>query len=307
MAARLGGWIPAYSDLTRHRKTVRVAETLRIKAHGPQAVAGYLVTLWNRAAAENTPPDGGPVPEASIEHWAEWSGKRGVLLDALVVAGFMERRQDGLYFHDWEEGGGRVVVTRHQNAERRRRARQREATRDVTRDTERDVPRDVTRLEERRGEEKRSEPPPTPSAPTAPRLPRPGQGGGLASPESPEGLVRAKHDEFHATMSEGTAVLIRETLTLHQHAEGERAACLVRHIADADGQLASARRERRIANPWRWWLKALEGEMASCGADSAAPDEHLESLSLPPDELIPELRESGQIRDLPRPGARRVI
>lgn len=111
---RQGGYVPAYSDLTRHEKTLRVADRLRIRNHGPQAVAGYLVTLWNRCAQENIPtPEGGPLPEDRIEHWAEWGGKRGAFFDALLEAGFIERHQDGrLYLHDWEHGGGRIVAAR---------------------------------------------------------------------------------------------------------------------------------------------------------------------------------------------------
>lgn len=124
MAARQGSWIPVYSDLTRHEKTQRVADQLRIKQHGPQAVAGYLVALWNRAAQERVPvPAGGPIAERVVEHWAEWEGRRGAFLEALVAAGFLDRRDDGLYLHDWEDGGGKSVKVRAHATERMRRYR----------------------------------------------------------------------------------------------------------------------------------------------------------------------------------------
>lgn len=112
MADRAGGWVPIYSDLTRHPKTCQVAAELRIKQHGPQAVAGYLATLWAKASAERVPVAGGPVPERSIEHWAEWGGKHGAFVKALLSAGYIERRLDGVYFHDWEEGAGRLALAR---------------------------------------------------------------------------------------------------------------------------------------------------------------------------------------------------
>jgi len=111
---RTVGYVPAYSDLTRHDKTKLMAQRLGMKQHGPQAVAGYLVTLWNRCAQENVPtPDGGPLAEESIEFWAEWMGKRGAFLTAAMEAGYIERHEDGrLYLHDWEHGGGRIVAAR---------------------------------------------------------------------------------------------------------------------------------------------------------------------------------------------------
>lgn len=154
---RQGGWIPAYSDLTRHQKTRDAAQRLGLKAHGKEAVAGYLVTLWNRAAAERIPtPDGGPIPAESIEYWAEWSGKRGAFLRALLEAGFVEQGEDGVYLHDWEDGGGKSVKQRTRWA-RNQQAR-RGAVRADNRDDNRADVRDEVRETDQTRPDQRSDP-----------------------------------------------------------------------------------------------------------------------------------------------------
>ena len=143
---RQGQWVPAYSDLARHEKTLAVARALGFKKHGPQAVAGYLITLWNRAASERIPADlGGPLTEAAVEHWAEWEGRRGAFLAALIASGYIDRRDGLLYLHDWRDGGGRSVKSSADAAERARRYRER--TQEVTRDATGDATRDATRDE----------------------------------------------------------------------------------------------------------------------------------------------------------------
>lgn len=115
-------WIESHQSLSRHRKTIRLVAILKCDRH---KVIGHLHELW-WWALDNATIDGeltGLTAE-EIAHGAEWPLKDAErFIDALVTAGFLERRADGFVLHDWYEFAGKLLAKRASNKERMRVAR----------------------------------------------------------------------------------------------------------------------------------------------------------------------------------------
>jgi len=90
--------------------------------HKLQAI-GLLHCLWWWAL--DYAPDGhlDRYDPLDIAIGAEWEGDPETLLEALISCGFVDRREDGLYLHDWMEYAGRLIERRRADAERKRAAR----------------------------------------------------------------------------------------------------------------------------------------------------------------------------------------
>ena len=129
-------WIELHQSLPSHRKTLRLQSLLSIKQ--PQAV-GHLCLLW-LWALDNA--EDGALREVSNREIALVSGfnprRADEFVDALVATGFLDRTDNSLRIHDWEDYGGKLQESRKKNAERQKRFRKRNAsisvteTRDVT-------------------------------------------------------------------------------------------------------------------------------------------------------------------------------
>ena len=114
-------WIELHQTLPSNRKTLRLMS--RLKLRRSQAV-GHLCLLWLWAL--DNARDGAlcGVSDREIAQVADFNPKRaGELVDALVETGFLERREDGLYLHDWEDYAGRLLEMRRKNVERCKRNR----------------------------------------------------------------------------------------------------------------------------------------------------------------------------------------
>lgn len=301
---RQGGWVPAYSDITRNRKTRAAADALRISRH---QLVGHLIAFWTWAREQKTPvPVGGPLYEEDIERAAEWTGKRGKFVEALEKAaatvsesghGFLVRGDDGLlYIHDWTDGGGRGVKVSTDAGERRNRNRSRSGSRS---NTDPDREQIATREDQRR-----SDPPPTPSAPRA--APAADIASPRRSPASPgepesEGVAAylAVHDRFLSTWGprdDGQRLRVLDSPCAQR-------GCLLEHVQQAERSLSDRDTwPRPPRQPWSAFAKALDHAMASCdlgNAPDSAEGEHLESLPLPPDDELDYLRKTGQIAPIP--------
>lgn len=110
-------WIELHQAVFRHPKTLAVAEALGIDRF---RVIGHLSALW--CWALDARPDGGPLSDRDVRAGAEWTQRKN-LTAALLDAGFLDRRDDGLWLHDWTDYAGRLIERRRQNADRMKTAR----------------------------------------------------------------------------------------------------------------------------------------------------------------------------------------
>jgi len=114
-------YIPVSVMLFTHPKTKRAARLAGLSVDG---VVISLMKLW--IWAFNHSRDGKvTIREDILEDEMGWEGKQGVLIAALLNCavddegtGFLERRGDGLYIHDWHDYGGKLFVKREYNAKR---------------------------------------------------------------------------------------------------------------------------------------------------------------------------------------------
>lgn len=151
-------WIESHETLARHPKMFALCDALKIAP--PQAI-GHLHLFWWWCLAYA--PDGALEGKSAtaIARGAEWTGDPTAFVEAIVNSGFVDRDEDGLNVHDWQEFGGKYHAKKDTHRKRMK-AWRKGKSRDnhVTRTSHaRGVP--VTsieeiRLEERRGEEKES-------------------------------------------------------------------------------------------------------------------------------------------------------
>jgi hypothetical protein len=102
-------WFALASDFPNHPKTIRLA--LRL---GDPNAGMYIVRLLAFCAQhEPTGRLDGEAVGAVIETACEWRGASGVLLDALLVSGVVERERRQFVVHGWKERNG-AHVRKHQ-------------------------------------------------------------------------------------------------------------------------------------------------------------------------------------------------
>ena len=114
-------WIELHQEMTRHPKTLALAQTLRISR---REAVGLLVDLWTWGigCAGETGSLRGLSPEG-IAMALDWPVRQaGKLVDALVSCGWFDREGEDYRLHDWEDYTGRLSE-RRRDAERKRTAR----------------------------------------------------------------------------------------------------------------------------------------------------------------------------------------
>lgn len=118
-------WIESHQSLAGHPKTKKFARKLGVSI--PAAI-GHLHMLWWWALDY---AQDGNISRHDPEDIADamgWSGDPDDLFDALLTAGanrpgWIERRDDAYYLHDWHQYGGKFIKERADDAERKRNAR----------------------------------------------------------------------------------------------------------------------------------------------------------------------------------------
>jgi hypothetical protein len=152
-------WIRVHARLIDRPVVGRLVEALRVR---PAAAVGYLVTLWGSISQHAEAGRIGALPDAQIERWAGWDGKRGAFAKWLRATHLDELGRP----REWEEYQGALDRQREADRERRKRFR----TRDVPRDIPRDIPTtpgvtsEVRHAATKRNETKDTTAPPTPTA-----------------------------------------------------------------------------------------------------------------------------------------------
>lgn len=114
-------WIEVHQEMSRHPKTLALAQALKISR---REAVGLLIDLWTwglSCADETgflrvTSPDG-------IAMAMDWPLRQaGKLVDALVSCGWIDQRGSSYSLHDWEDYTSRLSDKRR-DAERKRNAR----------------------------------------------------------------------------------------------------------------------------------------------------------------------------------------
>lgn len=96
-------WIQVYSNLPQHKKTSRLADTLKLTsaAVDPNIVAtGILVGLWTWAVQNAYDGDLSGCSARTIANACQWKKKPETLVRALMETGWLDA---DMKLHDWEE------------------------------------------------------------------------------------------------------------------------------------------------------------------------------------------------------------
>ena len=107
-------WVRLYQNFHKHKKTMALRRAIRT------VEPIQCLWLW---AAENAPDgnlDGMTYDE--IEDAADWHGKRGRAIMAMIEAGFIDVNPDGggMSLHNWEERAGKGIASLMNGRERSR-------------------------------------------------------------------------------------------------------------------------------------------------------------------------------------------
>lgn len=130
-------YVQSATDLNDHWKVEAVADGLGISY---VQVLGHLHLLWwftaNATPESQTTGDLSRFPAVVLEKRLRWDGAEGALVDALTVAGWLDRdNEGGFHVHEWAEHSGQGVVAMNARAAKMREwraARSGTAPRDVT-------------------------------------------------------------------------------------------------------------------------------------------------------------------------------
>lgn len=158
-------WIKSCQELLNHPKTSELAFLLDEEIY---STIGRLHMLWWWALDYAKDGDLSNIKSRIIAQKVGWSGDPEQLINALVESGFLDRTDDGLFIHDWDDYTGGFTEKREKERARKERYRRSRASVDepvddpqVTRDkdgtstgqgwdndgTKWDCPADVPRLD----------------------------------------------------------------------------------------------------------------------------------------------------------------
>lgn len=120
-------WIEVHQSLVSHRKTLALSDALTIE---PAHAVGHLVCLWTWSIDNAPHGDVSQVKPATLARGAGFAVRRAdEFLEALVTSGFLDRDQQRLHIHDFEDYIGKLIARREANVLRTRAARSRHVTR----------------------------------------------------------------------------------------------------------------------------------------------------------------------------------
>lgn len=209
-------WIKLASDLPFHPKALALRRRLR-----DQRAWAWPVRLWLYAA--RFAPDGRFRDAAEVEAAAEWAGKRGALVAALLACRFLDRRGRQFTLHGWEEwtGGDIERMRRDRERKRRERAEVSEGRPQDARGTSTGRPA----LEERRTEQRTCRTDDT----TSPLQPPPSDGEEAGRPEE-EASSSSSKEEDQALVEQYRAAVSQRLGTRISGCKPEQVALLAAHV-----------------------------------------------------------------------------
>ncbi len=114
-------WIEAHQNLPSHPKTKRLARLLNISIR--EAVGSlYMFWWWAMEYAEDG--DLSNYDASDIADGVQWDGEPQEFLNAMIncgpgnKSGFIDKTEDGMFIHDWQEYGGHYLEMREKNRKR---------------------------------------------------------------------------------------------------------------------------------------------------------------------------------------------
>ena len=119
-------WIELHQSLTTHKKTRRLARALGLGVPDgiPQTIGHLcLFWLWCVDGAEDGNLD--DLDAQDIADAAGWTGDPDVFMEAMIAAGFIDKNEDGICVHGWDDYIGRLLAYRAKEKERNRQKSQR--------------------------------------------------------------------------------------------------------------------------------------------------------------------------------------
>ena len=123
-------WIEVHQELIQHPKVKRLARMLNISKFDAM---GRLFAFWSWALDYADNGNLSRFDASDIAEAMEWEGDPQSLVTAMIdcgpggSSGFIERRDGGLFVHDWEGYMGRLISMREKNRERQERYRERKS------------------------------------------------------------------------------------------------------------------------------------------------------------------------------------
>lgn len=112
-------WLKVHADLPFHPKSIE----LGVVVENPLAWA-HVVQLWGWCL--RNAPDGRVSSRhagAVVENACGWRGAKGILFEALVSVGFLEREESCVVVHDWDEEQRPVLEKAARDAQKKRERR----------------------------------------------------------------------------------------------------------------------------------------------------------------------------------------
>ena len=120
-------WIEAHQGLSQHPKTKRLARMLNISV---REAVGSLFMFWWWAMEYAEDGDLSDYEATDIADAVQWEGNPEEFLKAMIECGpgnkygFIEKTEDGMFIHDWEDFSGRYFEKREKNRQRQQKFRE---------------------------------------------------------------------------------------------------------------------------------------------------------------------------------------
>ncbi len=114
----MSGWVQVDISLLRNPKLIMFARGNNLSE---MEAIGSLVKLW--AYSFEYGKRGGEIPQAQLCKDLIWSGND--LLNAMIKAGFIDKKKSGYFVHDWDDKYNQLDTYRKMNAKRQAEYRKR--------------------------------------------------------------------------------------------------------------------------------------------------------------------------------------
>ena len=117
-------WFEAHDTMARHPKTLKLARLLGVDRRYAVGLLHDLFSWGLYAAGKDGQLKG--LTEADIAQAMDYPAKKaGMLVDALVDAGYLDQSGAGYSLHDWYDYAGKLYDQREKNREKNQRYRDR--------------------------------------------------------------------------------------------------------------------------------------------------------------------------------------
>ncbi len=141
-------WIELQQSIVTHKKTRRLARALGlgVPAGIPQTV-GHLCLFWLWCVDGTKDGSLTDLDAQDIADAAGWAGDAEAFTEAMIAAEFIDRQEDGLRIHDWDDYIGRLMEQRKDAREKERLRKQKYRQRKREQAAETETPEAASQME----------------------------------------------------------------------------------------------------------------------------------------------------------------